>query len=434
MTDIETLHSAPSPSATKPLTAPATLVVATDGSDASSAAFAAADLIAENTGADIRVVSVLEPLPMPSAVPYAVLEFEGIGSERLKELARRVQVQMNEHGPQSSTWPLETRIGVPAAEIAESAHEHGAELVIVGAGRHGMLERLIGEDTAARIAQLGSTPLLVASPGMRRLPHRVAIAIDLDPSQLGDLPAVLSMFGPAPSVTCVHVQRHEEFPGSDAPPFARAYENAVTESFAVVQAAIAKAPSMRADLIRLRGDPATELLQYAEKAKVELLVLGLRRHYGLRRLLGGGVALKVLRGATCSVLIVPESVGRPARNIADRSGAAGVTHTAYDAAMWPSQLKQFTQRNAGRRATLEVDGAAIGALIQVVELPFIGADYDHRDGRVDILLGDFAGSDRHFSRSIPAPEAISVLSAADERDSVLCVTYPGGQTLLTFKS
>jgi hypothetical protein len=86
-----------------------------------------------------------------------------------------------------------------------------------GASRHGLLDTLIGEETAAHIAQLGNVPLLVASPGMRRLPHRVAIAMDLDPSQLGDLPPVLSMFGPAASVTCVHVHRREDFPGSGSP-------------------------------------------------------------------------------------------------------------------------------------------------------------------------------------------------------------------------
>lgn len=67
-------------------------------------------------------------------------------------------------------------------------------------------------------------------------------------------------------------------------------------------------------------------------------------------------------------------------------------------------------------------------MLQVV----IGADYDHRDGRVAILLADFAGSDRHFTRSIPNPDSISVLRGQDARDSVLCVTYEGGQTLLTF--
>jgi nucleotide-binding universal stress UspA family protein len=434
MTAIETPRAEHSVSPNESQNALPTVVVATDGSDASGAAFTAASLIAEITDVNVRVVSVLEPLPISVAVPHVILDFEGMDSARAKKFANRVRAQIEEHQPRTGTWPVETRIGVPAAEIAQSAQEYGAGLVIVGASRHGLLDRLIGEETAARIAQLGNIPLLVASPGMRRLPHRVAIAMDLDPSQLGDLPPVLSMFGPAASVTCVHVQRREDLPGSDSPPFARAYENAVTESFAVTEAAISKVPGMRADLVRLSGDPATELLRYAEDAKVELLVLGLRRHYGMRRLLGGGVALKVLRGASCSVLIVPESVGPAARNAAEKKGTRGTTVTSYDAAMWPSQLKQFTQRNAGRRATLEVDGAAIGALLQVVELPFIGADYDHRDGRVDILLGDFTGSDRHFTRSIPNPGSISVLRAPDTRDSVLCVTYGGGQTLLSFKS
>ena len=65
---------------------------------------------------------------------------------------------------------------------------------------------------------------------------------------------------------------------------------------------------MRADLIRLSGDPATELLRYAEYARIELLVLGLRRHYGQRRQLGGSVALRILHDADFSVLIVPETV------------------------------------------------------------------------------------------------------------------------------
>ena len=434
MTAIEIPSTESPPSSDEAQNGLPTLVVATDSSDASSAAFTAANLMAEINDVDVRVVSVLEPLPMPIEVPHAMLEFEQMDATRAKELASRARSQIKKYEPQENAWHLETRIGVPAAEIAQYAQERGAGLIIVGASRHGLLDRLIGEETASRIAQLGSIPLLVASAGMRRLPHRVAIAMDLDPLQLGDLPPVLSMFGPAASVTCVHVQRREDFPSSDSPAFARAYENAVTESFAVTQDAISKVPGMRADLVRLSGDPATELLRYAESAKVELLVLGLRRHYGLRRLLGGGVALKVLRGSNCSVLIVPELVAPAAGKAPEKKGSRGTTLTSYDAAMWPSQLKQFTQRNAGRRATLEVDGASIGALLQVVELPFIGADYDHRDGRVEIMLGDFAGSDRHFSRSISNAGSISVLRASDTKDSALCVTYGGGQTLLTFRS
>jgi len=359
--------------------------VATDGSDASVAAFTAAGLIAEFADADIRVAQVLGSSP-----------------------------------------------GDPAVEVAQAAEEHGGELIVLGARGDGASDSMIREETVIRIAALAKTPVLVASPGMRRLPHRVGIAIDLDPSQLGDLQPVLSLFGPAPSIVCLHVQRHEKFPGSDSQIFVRAYESAIAESFAVAQSAIAKVPGMRADLIRLSGDPAAELLRYAEYARLELLVLGLGRHYGQRGQSGGSVAQRVLRDAGSSVLIVPETVRSGDRTAERDKSIRGVTHTSYDAAMWPSLLKQFTQRNAGRHATLEVDGPAIGALVQVVELPFMGADYDHRDRNVDILFGDFAGGDRHFSRSIPGADSISVLRAPDNRDYALCVTYEGGQTLLTF--
>lgn len=352
-----------------------TLVVATDGSPASTSALAAANLIAEINDVDVEVVSL---------------------------------------------------------ENAPNAQVQDAELIIVGAGSHGVLHRLAGGEDASRIAQLRNIPVLVAAAGIQRLPHRIAIAMDLDPSQLGDLPPVLSLFGPAASVACVHVKVREHFPGSESAAFARAYENAVAESFGVTQAAIATVPGMRAELIRLSGDPVTELIRYAERAKVELLVLGLRRHYGLRRLIGGSVGLKVLRGVSCSVLIVPESASTSSHD-ARKKEAQSTTFTTYDDAMWLTELKKFTQRNAGRHATLEVDGADIGVVLQVGELPFIGADYDHRDGRVDIMLGDFAGSERHLTRSILHPGSISLLRGPESRDDVLCVTYPGGQTLLAFK-
>jgi len=88
----------------------------------------------------------------------------------------------------------------------------------------------------------------------------------------------------------------------------RAYESAVKESFEVIRDAVSRINGARPDLIRLSGDPAAELLRYVELAKIELLVLGLCRHFGFRRLLGGGVALKILREAGCSVLIVPETM------------------------------------------------------------------------------------------------------------------------------
>lgn len=432
MTAIETVPTGNFATKTETRHERPTVIIATDGSDGSNAAFAAAQLMTKVNDLEVRVVSVIEPVVLPVRVPHELLDSFEIDSQRARGLGARVIAQLKAAGANANEWPAETRIGRPAELIGQVAQEYDASLVITGPSKHGLLERLVGGETAARVAQLARIPLLAASPDMRRLPQRVVIAMDLDPLHLSELSKVLQLFGPAASVTCVHVKPREDFPGSQSAAFARAYETAVTQSFKATESAISEVPGLRADLIRLNGDPAAELLRYAEYAKAELLVLGLRRHYGLRRLLGGGVALKVLREANCSVLIVPERVAPATKNETQKRGKEISTLVSYDPTAWPSLLKQVTERNAGRHATLEADGAAIGAMIQVVELPFIGADYDRRDGRVEILLGDFVGSDRHFSRNISNPDSISVLKGPKGKDSVLCVTYRDGQTMVTF--
>lgn len=408
-----------------------TLLVAVDGTETSSAALTAAKLIAEINDVDVRVVSVIEPLSIPMTTPHALLDFRTADAARVRDLTNRVKSQVAEFESAIGAWTIESRLGSPAEEIVQSARDHSARMVIVGANHHALLDRIIGEETAAKIAQLGRISLLAAEPGLKRLPHRVAVAMDLDPSQLGDLSPVLSLLGRTSTIACVHVQRPENFPGSDSPAFRRAYESAVTESFAVTRDALSRLNGARAELIRLTGDPAGELLRYADLAKTELIVLGLRRHFGLRRLLGGGVALKVLREARCSVLIVPETA------VADAAARKkdGITTTVIDdSTLWSSELQNFTTRNAGRHASLEVDGRTVGAVVQLEDLPFIGADYDHRDGRVGIMLGDFSGSERHFARSIQSPDSISIMRNGDAKDEVLRVGYAEGQTLLRFKS
>lgn len=54
----------------------------------------------------------------------------------------------------------------------------------------------------------------------------------------------------------------------------------------------------------LEGDPAEEIIQYAAKAGMDLIVMGTHGRTGMERLLVGSVAEKVMREANCSVLVV----------------------------------------------------------------------------------------------------------------------------------
>ena len=62
----------------------------------------------------------------------------------------------------------------------------------------------------------------------------------------------------------------------------------------------------------LEGDPATEIVRYGRDAGIDLIVMGTHGRTGLERLLLGSVAEKVLRDASCSVLVVKLPKGLPA--------------------------------------------------------------------------------------------------------------------------
>jgi len=67
--------------------------------------------------------------------------------------------------------------------------------------------------------------------------------------------------------------------------------------------------------VLLEGDPASEIVRYARESGTDLIVMGTHGRTGLERLLMGSVAEKVMREATCSVLVVklPKGMSVPAR-------------------------------------------------------------------------------------------------------------------------
>ena len=71
----------------------------------------------------------------------------------------------------------------------------------------------------------------------------------------------------------------------------------------------------------LEGDPAEEIVRYGRDAGIDLIVMGTHGRTGLERLLMGSVAEKVLRDASCSVLVVKLPKGVPA---AERGVAVAV--------------------------------------------------------------------------------------------------------------
>jgi nucleotide-binding universal stress UspA family protein len=68
---------------------------------------------------------------------------------------------------------------------------------------------------------------------------------------------------------------------------------------------------IRTQHVLLEGDPASEIVDYAREAGIDLIVMGTHGRTGLERLLMGSVAEKVMREAQCSVLVVKLPKGVP---------------------------------------------------------------------------------------------------------------------------
>ncbi|MGL6095341.1 MAG: universal stress protein [Fimbriiglobus sp.] len=63
-------------------------------------------------------------------------------------------------------------------------------------------------------------------------------------------------------------------------------------------------PAIAVTHVFLEGDPASEIVKYADENGVDVIVLGTHGRSGVDRLVLGSVAERVMRDAPCSVLVV----------------------------------------------------------------------------------------------------------------------------------
>ena len=73
----------------------------------------------------------------------------------------------------------------------------------------------------------------------------------------------------------------------------------------LAEAAAKAGPDVPVPVAGTSGDPAEEILRYATRHPIDLIVVGTHGRTGVSRVLLGSVAERVVRGARCPVLVVP---------------------------------------------------------------------------------------------------------------------------------
>jgi nucleotide-binding universal stress UspA family protein len=259
--------------------------------DGSPGADRARDLVAAmplHAGGTVRIVSVAPTLADLIDVPWAIAATVAAGEIEADALRlHQVALESAVAELRSARSDLEVesivRRGRAASVIVDEARELSADLVLIGHRGHGAWDSLLLGSVAAEVVDHAPCPVLVARG--ERL-GAVVFADDGSTYARAAEGALLNwpIFGGLP-ITVVTVAEAD----------ARADEAAAGR---LCEAGLDARSEVRG------GDPAHQIIAAATAHEAGLIVLGTRGQTGLRRIILGSVARKVLLHAPCSVLVI----------------------------------------------------------------------------------------------------------------------------------
>jgi nucleotide-binding universal stress UspA family protein len=222
---------------------------------------------------------------------------------------------------------IQTRLltGYPAEQIVAYAEEHKPDLIAMGAcGLRSTLGILLG-GVAQQVVEYACCPVLVVRAPFQGI-HNVLLATDGSVHShnalqyIQDCPLPGNAFKHLinvmpPEITPDMISQTWHMGMDIAPPLLtedmqeqlmRQNQGEEEHAQALIQEALTHLNSAEQPVISVlrRGDAATEILNYAEEMKIDLIVVGSRGLSEFRGWLLGSVSRKLVHYAKCSVLIV----------------------------------------------------------------------------------------------------------------------------------
>ena len=299
------------------------VVVPLDGSPLAEQAIPLAQAIAERSRGKLKLVLVHEPLIVMEPGPdyhKVELTMQKADREYLKSVTARLRDQLG-RSVSSAVLP-----GIPVAQtLAVYLREIGADLVVMTThGRGGLRRAWLGSVTD-QLIRIGEIPILVIRPveeGAQPTPALTEIMVALDGSPLAEAtlePAMaLAQLWDA-EISLVQVVRPVAVTSPPHLTFPSSYSEQVTD----IQRATAQdyikdvAERLRENGVRATGVavvggavPET-LISLAAPERVSLMAVATHGLGGLKRVVLGSVADKLVRGAEVPVLVV-RPTARPA--------------------------------------------------------------------------------------------------------------------------
>ena len=295
-----------------------TILVPLDGSVFSESSIPAAMTMARRLGADIELISVFEDASVLAEARDTGQEFKAWLRESLEELATRIR--------DVSEIPVATTIvdGLPSERLVEYAKRSSVEMIVMATHGRGPVSRAWLGSVADYVLRHVDVPVLLVRADERGEVTKVQewtfnhVLVALDGSDRAEHALDWAVDLAMPGKTTITLFRAVEPPM----PFASPY---LPQAVDDTQAALEAGHDAAVDYLSQLGDrlgaqghqvetqaivgvhPAPALVDYAHKHPIDLIAIGTHGRRGLRRLVLGSVADKVLRSANVPILLVRDA-------------------------------------------------------------------------------------------------------------------------------
>jgi len=300
------------------------VLVPLDGSELAEVVFSYATELAARLELDLVLLHVVDPherdlVPLHRAYVERAAEVLRRQSE---ELQKKADIQPKGEGVAARG---ELAVGHPAEEILECALRHDIDLILMAThGRSGIKRWALGS-VADKVLRVSKTPVCLVRAGLsEEIVHdkwpSITMLVPLDGSELAELviphvEALAKQLGP--KLVDVVLLRVCELPvvSSDYPPTAdltweehqareMARPTTVCEEYLAGVQEQLEGVGLRARSVVLKGKPADEITDYANKNLVNLIVMSTHGRSGIGRWAYGNVADRVLLGVSSPIFLV----------------------------------------------------------------------------------------------------------------------------------
>jgi nucleotide-binding universal stress UspA family protein len=282
-----------------------TVVVATDGTHDADGAVRVGLALAHRDGVSASLLSVVEPLRFADDEGTSATDTERLTRLAIEAREGELGAQRARTHPGRRVWPFTIHVGNRVEEIVALAEHHGASLLVLGLGSHGVMARLCQRETALRVMRVTRTPVLAVPSDAWGVPHSVLAAIDFTASSEDAARAALELLGGAGTLYLAHVTPRVAVPQGDSRGWGEPAATDVAERLEALARRLGVPGGVQIEIVSLHGDPARELIAFANQHRIDMIATGAHGRSAIGRLVLGSVSTTVVRTARCWVLVAP---------------------------------------------------------------------------------------------------------------------------------